>query len=110
MRSAGELAPLHNVRPVMVQNDTHVFDLLVLAPVVHGWVLLGESGKYVRVSRDRIRHVAFRPTGLTVGLMGTEGESVELTALRPAASDWEVVVQRVTFPKGSGGEMDVAFK
>ena len=36
----------------MVANDTRVFDLLELAPVArNGWVLLGEVGSYVRVSR-----------------------------------------------------------
>ena len=31
--SAAEIPALHNTRPIMVQNDTHRFDLLELAPV-----------------------------------------------------------------------------
>ena len=51
-RSARDIPAFHNIRPIMVANDTRVFDLLELAPVGHnGWVLLGEVGRYVRVSR-----------------------------------------------------------
>lgn len=51
-RSAHDIPALHNTRPIMVANDTRVFDLLELAPVSqNGWVLLGEVGRYVRVSR-----------------------------------------------------------
>ena len=63
VRSAADVPPLHNTRPVMARNDTHQFDLLVLAPVVHGWVLLGEAGAYVRVSRDRFESVTFAASG-----------------------------------------------
>ena len=111
-RSAAEVPPLHNTRPVMAQNDTHVFDLLALAPVVHGWVLLGEVGAYVRVSRDRFERVDFSPSGIEATVVGSEGETVEVTALQPkagtAAADWVVLVQRVTFPR-EGGKAVVTF-
>ena len=32
MRTAADVPPLHNTRPVMAQNDTHAFGLLGLAP------------------------------------------------------------------------------
>lgn len=51
-RSAHDIPVVHNTRPIMVANDTHVFDFLELAPVAkNGWVLLGEVGRYVRVSK-----------------------------------------------------------
>ena len=51
-RSAHDIPAFHNTRPIMVANDTRVFDLLALAPVAqNGWVLLGEVGRYVRVSK-----------------------------------------------------------
>merc|ERR1719362_2823599 len=40
IRSANDIPAIHNTRPIMVQNDTHVFDLMQLSPVVGGWVLL----------------------------------------------------------------------
>ena len=57
--AGAEIPALYNARPIMVQNDTHVFDLLELAPVVHGWVLLGEVERFVRVSRIRFQDVQF---------------------------------------------------
>ena len=55
---------------------------------------------YVRVSRDRFEAVEFSPTGIRVHLTGSEGETVEVTALRPlstASDEWIVMVERVTF-------------
>ena len=112
VHSASDIPPIHNTRPLAAQNDTHVFDLLELAPVVHGWVLLGEVERYVRVSRDRFDGVDFAPSGIRMQLVGSEGETVALTALQLMAGgkrDWMVLVKRVTFPKGSGGRMEVAF-
>ena len=109
----------------MAENDTHVFDLLELAPVVNGWSLLGEVERYVRVSRDRIHDVSFAPAGIRVNLMGSEGETIELTALRPVRlsaharkgqevvapiQDWDIIVKRAIFPKGSGGRMELMFE
>lgn len=100
VRSAADLSPLHTTRPIMAQNDTDLFDLLSLAPLVRGWALLGEAGAYVRVSRDRFEAVEFSTTGIRVHLTGSEGETVEVTALRPlstASDEWIVMVERVTF-------------
>jgi len=98
----------------MVQNDTRVFDLLELAPVVHGWALLGEVGKYVRVSRDRFEDVVVSASGVRADLSGSEGETVEVAALQPATAleggvpaDWVVLVKRVTFERS--GRATVTF-
>eukprot|EP01052_Picozoa_sp_SAG31_P027806 SAG31_NODE_2634_length_5342_cov_2.253099_2_plen_262_part_00 len=98
IRSAEDIPPLHNRRPVMVQNDTRTFDLLQLAPVVNGWSLLGEVGRYVRVSRDRFDEVSFFSSGIHVALSGTKGETTAVTALEPLATgDWKIHVKNVTF-------------
>jgi hypothetical protein len=67
----------------------------------------------VRVSRDRIEHAAFAPSGIELLVAGTEGETIELTALQPAPPgpagvEWVVLVKRITF-QGSSGRMQVAF-
>eukprot|EP00966_Prymnesium_polylepis_P110751 2562012-Prymnesium_polylepis.1 len=93
----------------MAQNDTHAFDLLELAPVVRGWALLGEVGAYVRVSRGRFERVEFAPRGIHATLVGSEGETVEVAALRPdGAGDWVVLVKRVTF-RGDSGKLQMTF-
>lgn len=108
VRSAADIPPIHNTRPIMVQNDSRAFDLLELAPVVGGWVLLGEAGRYVRMSRDRFERVTISPAGIAAELTGSEGESTEMTALEPAPSgDWAVRVKRVEF--GSAGRANVSF-
>jgi len=69
---------------------THRFDLLSLAPLVHGWALLEEAGAYVRVSCDRFEAVEFS----LMGLAGADGETIEVTALQPlsgAAEEWTVL-------------------
>ena len=113
--AAHDIPPLHNTRPVMVANDTHTFDLMVLAPVAPtGWILLGDVGAYVRVSRDRIDAVSFPASGVTANVSGAVGETVELMALKPvagaggtAAFEWTVQVKRLTF--GASGRATVKF-
>ena len=112
VRSASDVPPLHNTRPIMMQNDTYLFDLMELAPVVSGWVLLGEVGAYVRVSRVRFEAVSVSLAGLRAGLVGSRGEKVEVTALRPVSSstpaDWVVMVKSVTI--GVSGKAEVVFE
>ena len=95
-----------------MQNDTYLFDLMELAPVVSGWVLLGEVGAYVRVSRVRFEAVSVSLAGLRAGLVGSRGEKVEVTALRPVSSstpaDWVVMVKSVTI--GVSGKAEVVFE
>jgi hypothetical protein len=89
--SAEDIPPFQNNRPIMVANDTHRFDLMELAPVgLNGWVLLGEVGRYVRVSSDRFDGVSYTDAsatggggGIVVRMSGSEGETTEVTALEP---------------------------
>ena len=51
------------VSRVVVKNDTHTFGLWALAPVVNGWVFLGDLARYVPASAKR-----FPALGPTKGL------------------------------------------
>lgn len=79
-----DLPRILNDRPVMVANDTHQFDLLQLSPVLeNGWVLLGELGKYVSVSRKRFPRMTVTPEGLSVEALGGRNEEIQIVALQP---------------------------
>eukprot|EP00435_Cladocopium_sp_Y103_P075365 s16_g56.t2 len=79
-----DLPRILNDRPVMVANDTHQFDLLQLSPVLeNGWVLLGELGKYVSVSRKRFPRMTATPEGISVEVMGGKNEEIQIVALQP---------------------------
>ena len=84
----------------MVQNDTRAFDLMMLAPVIaDGWVLLGEVGAYVRVSRVRFEEVSMTKglaDGISVRLSGAPNEKLTLTALEPTVDDWLIHMREVT--------------
>ena len=91
---------LLNDRPIMVANDTHVFDLHLLAPVfANGWALLGDPARYVSVSARRFARVEPSATGLAVDVAGVADERVAVVALRPAEKDWTVVVQHAVFDR-----------
>ena len=67
-------------------------------PPSPGWALLGELGKYVRVSRDRFDDVSFSASGIRLSLSGSAGETTAVAALQPLShGDWRVQVQNVTF-------------
>jgi hypothetical protein len=101
--SATDLPELYNTRPIMVQNDTRVFDLTELAPIAsNGWVLLGEVGRYVRVSRQRFENVAFTTNGIRAAVSGAIGEVIQIAALQPSGTDWVVIVKQVVFRSTEG--------
>merc|ERR1712060_297508 len=71
IRSEASMPSVLNDRPIMVQNDTHVYDLMQLAPIgENGWVLLGEVDKYVSVSGKRFQHVEFTSAGIDMVVSG----------------------------------------
>lgn len=99
--SQEDLPKLLNDRPIMVANDTHKFDLLQLSPVLeNGWVLLGEVGKYVSVSRKRFIQVSTMRGGMRVELQGVPKEETRIVALQPRTSDkteWTIIERLVRF-------------
>lgn len=106
IREVSSMPFVLNDRPIMVQNDTHVFDLLQFAPIFkNGWVLLGETEKYVSVGSKRFKQVNLVEDGFTVVAKGVPGEVISITALDPVRSssssiqteEWTVVVKTITF-------------
>ncbi|CAE7881461.1 unnamed protein product, partial [Symbiodinium necroappetens] len=96
IRSADDFPSILNDRSLMVENDTHQFDLWQFAPVEdNGWVFLGETGKYVSVSSKRFSRVRPLQHGLLVTLAGVVGEEVRLTALMPNSAGWTVLEKLV---------------
>lgn len=58
------------------------FQYWTIAEVAHGWVLLGELGKYVTASGRRVRSLEVAADGsLRVGVAGARGERVSLCGL-----------------------------
>merc|ERR1712185_601109 len=92
IRSEADMPHLLNDRGVMVQNDTHVYDLMQLAPIgPNGWVLLGDTARYVSVSSKRFHRVAYTTEGITVSVSGAVGETVTIVALQPCTDDARLV-------------------
>ena len=102
---------LHNDRGIAVANDTHVFDLHQLSPVLsNGWVLLGDLDRYIAASRKRFAAVQVGATSLELSVVGAPGEQIHVTALRPATrwtggaqttseKEWTVVVRLGVFAR-----------
>eukprot|EP00438_Fugacium_kawagutii_P003001 Skav233480 [mRNA] locus=scaffold1310:56392:61546:+ [translate_table: standard] len=104
-----DLPRVLNDRPVMVANDTHQFDLLQLSPVLaNGWVLLGETTKYVSVSRKRFRSVTVTSAGISVEADGVINEEIHVVALKPTeisdispGREWTIIQKTVRFESSS---------
>ena len=61
--------------------------MLVVAPVIEGWVILGEVGKINPVSPQRLTALGRAPGGgAALGLVGAPGEAVTVAACRIAAA------------------------
>ena len=67
-----------------------------------GIFFLGELDKYVALSPKRFRSLDCSKDGLSVTLLGSVGEVVEITLLNPQSDWYEVVKQNITIsdPKG----------
>jgi len=73
-----------------------------------GWFLLGELKKYVPLSPVRFRELTCLPSGLSIIISGSAGESVNITALKPSnVSNFEVIQQNVIIPDSK--EVTVVF-
>ena len=103
---------LHNDRGIAVANDTHVFDLHQLSPVLsNGWVLLGDLDRYAAASSKRFAAVQTEKASLELTVVGAPGEHVRVTALRSATgrtdeaqstsegTEWTVVVRLAVFAR-----------
>jgi len=101
--SDNDMPMILNDRPIMVMNDTHVYDLTMMAPIgPNGWVFLGDVSSYVSVSSKRFKTISYSPVGMVVAMAGVVGETITLTALKPNANtaqddEWLVMTKDVTF-------------
>ena len=72
------------------------FQLAHTAPVLsNGWVVLGELGKWVPASPDRITAIDAQPAALALGLKGAAGEAVALSFLDASS---QLVTARCVLP------------
>ena len=109
--SAATMPEIINDRGIVVQNDSHTFDIHTLYPILdNGWVLLGDLERYVSLTSKRFLSASAAQPGdvgpnatLVVSVLGMPAEVLRLTALKPTAAhnmlsqDWEVVVHEVRF-------------
>ena len=87
-------------------NGTFASGLYVVAPVVHGFALLGEvNSKWVTVSPNRFSALTITPAALTVVVSGPAGEQVTAAAVLPSG---QVASQSVTIP--SAGQALLRFE
>jgi hypothetical protein len=64
----------------VVDSDSSGLAIFFVAPVMQGWVLLGEASKLVPISEDRITASATTAGGLSVQVVGAPQEEVEMLA------------------------------
>ena len=64
----------------VVDSDSSGLAIFFVAPVMQGWVLLGEVSKLVPISEDRITASATTAGGLSVQVVGAPQEEVEMLA------------------------------
>ena len=78
----------------------------VAAPVMNGWVFVGETSKYVSASTVRFSSVAASGSGITAQVIGVAGETVNVCAAS-AASMGKLVCVSVKFT--AAGTQPVSF-
>jgi hypothetical protein len=105
-----------SLQPSLAPSSAFPFDYFMFAGVVRSssctstqWVLLGELGKHVPVSRDRIRSVtvAAASCNLIVSVCGEAGENVAMLAVQMLNGAPALMLQTVTI--GSGGTETIEF-
>ena len=121
-RPAAPLAPFSAAAPLHLHNSTagicetgtgqiaastecYPAQWRVVAPVLpNGWVVTGEVGKLMPVSRQRIAALSTRADGVDLHVLGAPGEVVEMGAAAPGAAP---LYQRATI--GAAGTAAVSF-
>jgi len=99
----GDVALFNGSTAVKAGYEGHVYG--VVAPVVEGWVLLGETGKYVTHAAKRFLDGSVTTKQLTLQVGGVKGESVEFCAAQATALNSKMC-KTVTF---SSDKADVSF-
>ena len=75
------------LQPAVPSTDETQWSLWYSSPVFsNGYVLLGERGKYARVSPDRFANIIINTNGFDIKLIGTSGEVVSIDYLDGGAT------------------------
>ena len=90
--------------PLVANAAADAVELFHAAPVINGWVLLGEPSKVVPVSAQRFDSVvaAAATGGLELRLRGSSGEAVELLFGEAGGGESERLVSKVVTVPASG--------
>jgi len=62
--------------------------------LANGWVLTGEVGKLMPISRQRLAAVEATPTGIALDLLGAPGEEIEMGAARGISNSFDAPIYR----------------
>ena len=101
--------PIELFTGVPAVNYTHFHEIVSIAPVfASGFSLLGELGKFVRVSNSRFPAIAPSAAGMDFTAVGAPLEALSLAILAPSTGG--PVIRRivVNFPVGSGPGLQTA--
>jgi hypothetical protein len=90
--------------PLMLQKSMTTtpgdYRLYFIAPIVRGWILLGERHKFVPLSKNRFKNVEITPhDGLKLLLEGAVDETTEIAYARMTKTgQGQVMTQKITIP------------
>ena len=98
--------PLDLITGVPPVNYTHFHELWSISPVFSsGFSLIGELGKFVRVSSSRFSNIVPTSSGFSFSVTGSEGESLSIAvAAPPASSGGTSIIRRVQVAFTASGE------
>ena len=78
-----------------VETECFPFQWHAIAPVLkNGWVLTGEVGKLMPISRQRLAAIEATPNGIALDLIGAPGEVVEMGAAQQAGGSFDAPIYR----------------
>ena len=92
----------------LVDSESSGLAIVLIAPVMQGWVLLGEVSKLVPISEDRIASSATTVGGLILQVVGAPEEKVEMLAANTLKRDGKLEAFAATI--GNDGTATIVVK
>ena len=87
---------------ISAMTECFPFQMKVVAPILAGdWILIGEVGKFMCISAQRVVSIAVTHGSFTVSIVGAPGEKVTLGALHETSDD--VIYQSGTMNSAGKG-------
>jgi len=84
------------------------FQLYHTAPVfANGWVLLGETNKFVPVSDQRFLSLDVQSGGINILLRGVPSESITISAAQQSSEVYKVISYSCTFPASGQATLQI---